>query len=60
MRATSISLLALLLLLTLQPISAQHGSSYLGCFSFSRMLYLKGVEGVKVSMCVVRNPMAGS
>jgi hypothetical protein len=44
---------ALLWLLTLQPISAQYGSSYLGCFSFSRMLYLKGVEGVKVSMRVV-------
>lgn len=44
--------LAVLLLLSVSPsaVSAQYGSTYLGCFSFSRMLYLKGVEGVKVSV----------
>jgi hypothetical protein len=46
---------AVLVLVLLQAslVSAQHGSSYLGCFSFSRMLYLKGVEVVKVSVHVL-------
>jgi hypothetical protein len=46
---------ALVILLLVQPslVSAQYGSSYLGCFSFSRMLYLKGVEGVKVNVHVL-------
>lgn len=33
----------------LQLAAAQQGASYLGCFSFSRLLYLKGVENAKVN-----------
>lgn len=44
----AVKTVAVLLVIALQPVAAQYGSSYLGCFSFSRLLYLKGVEGAKV------------
>jgi hypothetical protein len=45
---SAIGALVVLLAVTLQPVAAQYGATYLGCFSFSRLLYLKGMEGAKV------------
>lgn len=45
----SIILLISVVVLLVLPCSAQDGVSYLGCFNLPRMLYLKGVEGVKAT-----------
>jgi hypothetical protein len=45
---TAIWALVLLVAITSQPVAAQYGATYLGCFSFSRLLYLKGMENAKV------------
>lgn len=43
------AVLAICLLTFSTPAAGQQqGASYLGCFSFPRLLYMKGVEGVKV------------
>lgn len=42
-----------LLVIALHPVAAQYGATYLGCFSFSRLLYLKGMENAKVHLAVL-------
>jgi hypothetical protein len=49
----ALSSLVVLLILLCSSATAQHGSTYLGCFTLTRLLYLKGVEGIKVKLYVV-------